>query len=82
MGAFAEVRIGRGKPFRVSSGIATLLGVGRTTVLIGFGRKHLRKMRSALHHHHGVSIKVFGRLYGNGSHVVKHTGSKTIHIHG
>jgi hypothetical protein len=25
---------------------------------------------------------VFGRLYGGGTHVVKRTGSKTLHIHG
>lgn len=82
VGAFADVRIGGGRPFRVSSGIATLLGAGQTTVLIGFGRKHLRAMRSGLRHHRGISIKVFGRLYGGGTHVVKRTGSKTIHIHG
>jgi subtilase family serine protease len=82
VGAFAEVRIGRAKPFKVYSGIATLLGAGKTTVLMGFGRKHIRAMRSSLHHHHGVTIKVFGRLYGGGTHVIKRTGSKTIHIHG
>ena len=82
VGAFADVRIGRGKPFRVNSGIATLLGRGRTTVLIGFGRKHLRTMRSSLHHHRGITITVFGRLYGSGTHVVKRTGSRTLHIHG
>jgi len=82
VGAFAEVQIGRGKAFKVFSGIATLLGRGSTTVLMGFGRKHLGKMRSGLHHHRGVSITVFGRLYGGGSNVVKRTGSKTLHIHG
>jgi hypothetical protein len=82
VGAFAEVQIGRGKAFKIFSGIATLLGRGTTTVLMGFGRKHLSKMRSGLHHHRGVSITVFGRLYGGGTHVVKRTGSKTLHIHG
>jgi hypothetical protein len=82
VGAFAEVRIGHGKAFKIFSGIATLLGRGRTTVLMGFGRKHLGRMRSGLHHHRGISIKVFGRLYGGGTHVVKRTGSKTLHIHG
>jgi subtilase family serine protease len=82
VGAFAEVRIGRGRPFRIYSGIAALGAAGQTTVLMGFGSKHLRKMRSGLHHHHGIAIKVFGRLYGGGTHVVKRTGSKTIHIHG
>ncbi|MGZ4326203.1 MAG: S53 family peptidase [Solirubrobacteraceae bacterium] len=82
VGAFAEIRIGHGKPFKVYSGIATLLGAGKTTVLIGFGREHLRKMRSGLRHHQGICIKVFGRLYGGGTHVVARTGSKTLHIHG
>jgi hypothetical protein len=82
VGAFGEVRIGRSKPFRVNSGIATLLARGKTTVLVGFGAKHLRKMRSSLRHHHGISIKVFGRLYGSGTHVVKRTGSKTLRIRG
>jgi kumamolisin len=81
VGALAEVRIDGARPFRVSSGIATLPGRGQTTVAIGFGREHLRKMRAALHHHHGLSITVFGRLYGNGSHVVKRTRGKTLHIH-
>ena len=41
------------------------------------------KMRSGLHHHRGITIKVFGRLYGGGgTHVVARTGPKTIHIHG
>jgi hypothetical protein len=82
VGAFAEVTIARSKPFRANSGIATLLTRGKTTVLIGFGSKHLRKIRSALRHHHGISIKVFGRLYGSGTHVVKRTGSKSLHIRG
>jgi kumamolisin len=82
VGAFAEVRIGGSKPFRVNSGIATLLARGKTTILIGFGAKHLRMMRSSLRHHHGISIQVFGRLYGSGTHVVKRTGSKTLRIRG
>lgn len=82
LGALAEVRIGRGKPFRVHSAIATLFARGRTTVLIGFGRKNVRKMRSGLRHHHGITIKVFGRLYGSGTHVVKRTKSKTLRIRG
>jgi kumamolisin len=82
VGALAEVRIGGGKPFRVHSGIATLAARGKTTVLFGFGPRNLRKMRSGLHHHHGITIKVFGRLYGSGTHVVKRTGSKTLRIRG
>ena len=81
--AFAEVRIGHGKAFKIFSGIAGLGAAGKTTVLMGFGRKHLSKMRSGLHHHRGITIKVFGRLYGGGgTHVVARTRSKTIHIHG
>ena len=49
---------------------------------MGFGSKHLRNMRSGLHHHRGITINVFGRLYGGGTHVVKRTGSKTLRIHG
>jgi kumamolisin len=82
VGAFADVRIGRGKAFKIFSGIAALGGAGKTTVLMGFGRKHLRNMRSGLHHHRGITITVFGRLYGGGTHVVKRTGSKTLRIHG
>ncbi|MGZ4186990.1 MAG: S53 family peptidase [Solirubrobacteraceae bacterium] len=82
VGALAEVRIGGGKPFRVHSAIATLLSRGKTTVLIGFGRKNLRRIRSGLRHHHGITIKVFGRLYGAGTHVVKRTRSKTLRIRG
>ena len=82
VGALADVRIGRGKAFKIFSGIAALGAAGKTTVLMGFGRKHLRNMRSGLHHHRGITIKVFGRLYGGGTHVVKRTGSKTLRIHG
>jgi hypothetical protein len=82
VGALAEVRIGGGKPFRVHSGIATLASRGKTTVLFGFGRRNLRKMRLGLHHHHGITIKVFGRLYGSGTHVVKRTGSEILRIRG
>ena len=82
VGAFADVRIGSGKAFKILSGIATLGAAGKTTVLMGFGSKHLSKMRSGLRHHRGITIKVFGRLYGGGTHVVARTGSKTIHIHG
>ena len=82
VGALADVRIGRGKAFKIFSGIAALGAAGKTTVLMGFGRKHLGKMRSGLHHHRGITITVFGRLYGAGTHVVKQTGSKTLRIHG
>jgi subtilase family serine protease len=82
VGALADVRIGRGKAFKIFSGIAALGAAGKTTVLMGFGRKHLGKMRSGLHHHRGITITVFGRLYGAGTHVVKRTGSKTLRIHG
>ena len=83
VGAFADVRIGRGKAFKIFSGIAALGAAGKTTVLMGFGSKHLRKMRSGLHHHRDIAIEVFGRLYGGtGTHVVARTGSKTLRIHG
>lgn len=82
VGALADVRIGRGKAFKIFSGIAALGAAGKTTVLMGFGRKHLGKMRSGLDHHRGITITVFGRLYGAGTHVVKRTGSKTLRIHG
>jgi kumamolisin len=83
VGAFAEVRIGSGKAFNIFSGIAALGAAGKTTVLMGFGSKHLSKMRSGLHHHRGIAIKVFGRLYGvSGTHVVASTGSKSLRIHG
>jgi hypothetical protein len=51
-------------------------------VLIGFGSKHLGKMRSALSHHLGITMEVFGRLYGSGTHVVKRTRSETLRIRG
>jgi kumamolisin len=82
VGALADVRIGRGKAFKIFSGIAALGAAGKTTVLMGFGRKHLGNMRSGLHHHRGITITVFGRLYSAGTHVVKQTGSKTLRIHG
>jgi len=83
VGAFAEVRIGSGKAFNIFSGIAALGAAGKTTVLMGFGSKHLSKMRSGLHHHRGITIKVFGRLYGvSGTHVVARTESKSLRIHG
>ena len=82
VGALAEVRIGGAKPFRVHSAVATLLARGKATVLIGFGRKNVRRMRSGLRHHHGITIKVFGRLYGSGTHVVKRTRSKSLRLRG
>ena len=83
VGAFADVRIGGGRPFKIVSGIATLGAAGKTTVLMGFGSRHLHDMRSGLHHHRGVTINVFGRLYGgSGTHIVARTGSKTLRIHG
>jgi hypothetical protein len=81
VGAFAKVRVGGAKPFRISSGIATLPARGATTIAIGFGTKGLRRVRAGLRHHHPVTIEVFGRLYGSGSHVVARTGPKTLHIH-
>jgi subtilase family serine protease len=82
VGAFAEVRIGRSKPFRVNSAIGTLPARGKTTVLIGFGSKHLGKMRSSLRHRLGITMEVFGRLFGSGTHVVTRTASKTLRIRG
>ena len=79
VGAFAEVRIGHGKPFKVYSGIAALLGSGQD-----HGPDRLRPQAPAQDALGAApppgrsAIEVFGRLYGGGTHVVKRTGSKTL----
>ena len=35
-----------------------------------------------MRHHLGITMEVFGRLYGSGTHVVTRTGSKTLRIRG
>ncbi|HEY1511055.1 MAG TPA: S53 family serine peptidase [Solirubrobacteraceae bacterium] len=79
--AYALVRVGGARPFKIRSRIATIGGRGRLTFGMHFGRKGVRKVRSGLRHHHGVVITVYGRLYGSGRHIVKRTHSKTIRIH-
>jgi subtilase family serine protease len=79
-GAFADVKIDSGKPFRISSRIVALAEADKTTVPVPFGAEHLRQVRSALSHHRSVSATVFGVVYGGGANVTRRTAGKKLSI--
>ncbi len=79
-GAFADVKIGSGKPFRISSRIVSLAEADKATVPVPFGAEHLRKLRAALSHHRPVSATVFGVVYGAGTRVTRRTSGKKLAI--
>jgi subtilase family serine protease len=79
-GAFADVKIGSGKPFRISSRLVSLAEADKATVPVPFGAKHLRQLRAALSHHRSISATVFGAVYGAGAHVTRRTSGKKLAI--
>jgi subtilase family serine protease len=79
-GAFADIRIGSSKPFRIASDAVSLTNAGKAMVPVPFGPKHMRQVRSALSHHRSVSATVFGVLYGSGTHVTRRTQGKEMAI--
>jgi hypothetical protein len=78
--AFADIKIGSGEPFRISSRILSLADADKATLPVPFGAKHLRQVRSALSHHRSVSATVFGVVYGTGAHVTRRTSGKELSI--
>ncbi len=79
-GAFADIRIGSSKPFRISSTSVSLIDAGQATVPVPFGPKHMRQVRTALSHRRSVSATVFGVLFGAGTHVTRRTPGKKLAI--
>jgi kumamolisin len=67
--AFAEVKIGRKKPFEVDSKVSDLATAGLKFVSIPFSRKHVRTIRSGLRRHQKVVATVYA---------VEITGKRTV----
>jgi subtilase family serine protease len=60
MGAYAEVAIGRSKPFEVDSRVFRLRAVGRKTIPIEFSSKQRKRLRSGLAAHKRIKATVRG----------------------
>jgi hypothetical protein len=80
IGAFAEVRVGGARPFRISSRISALPAAGKTTFAIALAGKQLTRASSALWRHRSVTATVFAVLYGSGNHVQRRTSGKQLRI--
>jgi hypothetical protein len=62
MGAFAEVKIGRAKPFEVDSDVFHLTAPGRKEIPLRFSRKQLRKLKDGLKAHKKVVASITALL--------------------
>lgn len=78
--AAARISIsGRGR-ITVASSRRLLAKRGARTVQLGFSRRQLRSLRSALHHHRRVSARVFGELLDSGGNVEATSAVRTVRI--
>jgi subtilase family serine protease len=59
---FAQVTIGRSKPFSVHSAVIRLAAAGRKTVALRFSSRQLRLLRSGLHRHEPIKATIRGAL--------------------
>jgi hypothetical protein len=91
LGAYADVRIGRAKPFEVDSHVFTLAAAGSEAISIRFSPKQLRKLRAARASHKRISATVHGVLidpvtYGvlplTGGSIQQQTGGQAVTITG
>jgi hypothetical protein len=78
MGAYAQVRIGRTRPFKIASRVYTLARAGAKTIPLPFARGQLRAVRSALTRRVRVVATVFGVVFGGstGKRIVESSPSK------
>lgn len=67
MGAYAEVQIGRTRPFKIESRAYILARAGARTIPVPFATGQLRAVRSALGRHVRVVATVFGVVFASGS---------------
>jgi kumamolisin len=62
MGAYADIGIGRAKPFEVDSRVTRLHHAGAATIVVRFSRRQVARIRAALASHTRVSATVHGVL--------------------
>ena len=62
MGAYADIGIGRAKPFEVDSRVTRLHHAGAETIAVRFSRRQAARIRAALASHTRVSATVHGVL--------------------
>lgn len=60
VGAFARVKVGKGKPFEIDSNLFRLTHAGSKTIALHFSKKRLKALKSALKHHKAIVASVFG----------------------
>ncbi|HEY5316548.1 MAG TPA: S53 family serine peptidase [Solirubrobacteraceae bacterium] len=80
IGAFADIKVGRSKPFNVESRLFHRKKKGRTAIPIRFSGKELRTIRSALDHHKTVVATVYGALIDQLGDIEQNTGGKRVRI--
>ncbi len=80
IGAFADVRIGRSKPFVVASRLLHRQSQGRKTIPIKFSARQLRTLRAALAHNKKISATVFGALVDSLGAIQQQTAGRTLRI--
>ena len=78
IGAFADIEVGRTKPFSVDSALFHRRAHGRTTIPIKFSAGQLRTLRSALAQHRKIVATVHGALVEELGHIQRNTAGKTL----
>lgn len=67
MGAFAKVKIGHTRPFKIESRVYTLARAGERTIPLPFAARQLRAVRAALKRGERVVATVTGVVFGGAS---------------
>jgi kumamolisin len=78
IGAFAEVKIGRAKPFQVQSRLIHPTAPARVTVPLHFSKRELSKLQTALAQHKKIVATVYGALIDSLGAIEQNTKAKKL----
>ncbi len=82
VGAYADIEIGRARPFQVRSDSHVLRGKGRKTVELSLSRDHVRRIRAGLRAHKRVYAYVRGVIVDSGGNVEVTSRAHRLRIRG
>jgi kumamolisin len=81
-GAFARVRIGRGRPFAVYSGLTLLRAAGVRTIAIKFSASQLQRLGAALAAGRRIIATVFGAITDPAGNIERQTAGIVLRVSG
>jgi kumamolisin len=82
MGAFAVIRIGKGRPFTVYSDLHTLKRSGHKTVKVPFSKKDLGRLRAGLAAHKRIVAVVAGAIVDPAGNIERKSKPRSLVIRG